>query len=291
MLWSTAFAAIKVGLAYSPPLCFAGLRFLLAGLILFPLTGNPVSSLKIVRRNLSFVVQIAFFYTVLLYTCFYLGLSLGSASTAAIVTGGGPLFIAVMAHFAMPDEKLTPKRVISLVLGMSGILIIAASRYSLDWNTGKPFFAVLLLVAANLFSGWGNIMIAKSRRDISPLLLSSSQLIIGGAVLLVISFVVERPDLSAKPLPFIGALLYLSALSAAAITIWFGLLRRPGVKVSELNIWKFLVPVLGALLSWTILDDDRPEAAAVIGMGAVAASLVLINLNRKHGGINHPALD
>jgi len=58
-------------------------------------------------------------------------------------------------------------------------------------------------------------------------------------------------------------------------------LKRPGVKVSELNIWKFLIPVFGALLSWFILPDEKAELLAVIGMVFIGLSLIVLNSNHS----------
>jgi drug/metabolite transporter (DMT)-like permease len=77
----------------------------------------------------------------------------------------------------------------------------------------------------------------------------------------------------------------LSFLSAAAISIWYTLLKRPGVKVSSLNMWKFIIPVLGAILSWLILPNENPTLIAIIGMVLVALSLVVLNFHIKKRGL------
>jgi drug/metabolite transporter (DMT)-like permease len=66
-------------------------------------------------------------------------------------------------------------------------------------------------------------------------------------------------------------------MSAVAFSIWFILLRRPGIKVSELNVWKFLIPVFGAVMSWIILVNEQPEAIALIGMLLIGLSLIVMN--------------
>jgi len=61
------------------------------------------------------------------------------------------------------------------------------------------------------------------------------------------------------------------------------LLKRPGVKVSDLNFWKFIIPVSGAILSWIILPEEYPNYIAFIGMGVIAVAMVLMNAhNRKN---------
>jgi drug/metabolite transporter (DMT)-like permease len=80
--------------------------------------------------------------------------------------------------------------------------------------------------------------------------------------------------------PYYHSLAWLSAMSATAFSIWFILLRRPGIKVSVLNIWKFLIPVFGAMLSWIILPGEKPEVIAVTGMILIALSLIVLNAGR-----------
>lgn len=276
VLWSTAFVGVKIGLRYTTPLSFAGIRFFIAGLLLLPFVGSPKTSFATVKKHFRFILKTSIFSTVLVYGFFYFGINLGSASTTAIVVGSGPLFVAVMAHFIIKSDKLTVKKAAALILGFVGIVIIAMGRYSGSWVKSPSFISVLLLIGANLCGSYGNILIAQSRHRITPLLLSSAQLTVGGAILFIISLFFESPDFSLKPLPYYGALAYLSFLSAAAMTIWFVLLKRPGVKVSEINIWKFLIPVFGAILSWILLANDKPEASAVIGMCCIAGALVII---------------
>ena len=79
--------------------------------------------------------------------------------------------------------------------------------------------------------------------------------------------------------PYYISLAWLSFMSAAAFSIWFTLLQRPGVKVSELNVWKFIIPVFGALLSWIILPDESADPVAITGMVFIALSLIVLNFN------------
>ncbi len=280
LLWSTAFVGIKIGLAYTTPLRFAGARFFLAGAVLLPAAGGWKMLSASVRRHYGYIAAVSLLSTTGVYALFYLGLSMGSASTTAIIVGGGPLFIAVMAHLFMVDDRMTLRKGLSLLVGLGGIWAIAAGRYR-DGDAGlRPFYAVFLLVGSNISGGLGNILIAKRRGTMPPLTLSALQLTFGGAVLFLISLFVEPVSWAINPLPYYGALLYLSALSAAAMTIWFIVLSRPDTLVSEINIWKFIIPVFGALLSWSMLADEHPDPWQLFGMIAIASALVLMHFKR-----------
>jgi drug/metabolite transporter (DMT)-like permease len=102
-------------------------------------------------------------------------------------------------------------------------------------------------------------------------------------MLTLVSIPVEGVNLGPFPLEYYAALAWLSFLSAAAISIWFVLLKRPEVKVSVLNVWKFLIPVSGALLSWLILENENPDIISVSGMVVIAISLLALNYSQPTG--------
>ena len=85
-----------------------------------------------------------------------------------------------------------------------------------------------------------------------------------------------KPDF-ALPLRFYQALVWLSLISAIAFSIWFYLLKLPQLKVSELNVWKFVIPMSGAILSWIILPNESPNIIIIAGMLCVVASIILFN--------------
>ncbi|NLB25337.1 MAG: EamA family transporter, partial [Bacteroidales bacterium] len=136
-----------------------------------------------------------------------------------------------------------------------------------------------LLLMNNIAAGYANVLVSKSPGTISPLTLSSSSLIIGGLLLLMVSIPVEGIGTGPFPTVYFAALGWLSFLSAAAISIWFALLKRPNVKVSILNIWKFLIPVSGAILSWILIENEHPDLISIIGMIIIASSMLILNFS------------
>lgn len=279
LLWSTAFVGVKIGLKYTTPLQFAGFRFFLSGIYILPFCGNLLGSLRQIRQHWKEVLRLALFQTFLLYTMFYLGISLVPASITAIIIGASPLFSAILAHMFLGDDKLTFKKMASIGLGMSGVVIIALSRGSFSWAEGKEFWGILILVLANVAGSMGNVIVVKYRMGLPPLLLNSAQLMLGGLGLIVLSIPFEGLKFGINEAPYYISLGWLSFMSAVAFSIWFILLRRPGIKVSELNVWKFLIPVFGAVLSWLILADEHPETIALIGMLLIGLSLIVLNAN------------
>jgi drug/metabolite transporter (DMT)-like permease len=291
LLWSTAFAGIKIGLRYTDPFCFAGVRFMLAGLLLVPFWWRQNrDKARMIRENLKLILLVSFFQTFLLYGLFYFGITLVSGAVTAIIVGASPLVAALLAHYCMGNDTLTPAKVASLSLGIAGVAVLCLSREPWSSPAGlKELGGIILLLLSTVSSVYGNILVAREKRSMEPVMLNSIQIFLGGLLLFILSLPLEGLPRRILPLEYYAVLLWLAALSAIAFSLWFVLLRRPGIRVSEVNIWKFIIPVFGAVLSWLLLPDESPTASAVTGMACIALSIILFNLavlrhERKAGG-------
>ncbi|MEZ4600040.1 MAG: DMT family transporter [Syntrophotaleaceae bacterium] len=279
LLWSTAFVGIKVGLHYSGPLAFAGQRFMLSGLLLAPFWWRRRPTLAAVTGQAGLILTVALFQTFLLYGFFYWGMTLVPGALAAMVIGASPLVAAVLAHYCMPGDRLTVIKMISLGLGLAGVTVLSVSRQPwIDPSGWGQLAGIGVLLLANVAGGLGNILVARHRAELDPVFLNSAQIFLGGFWLWLLSLPLEERHLPVMTWPYLAALGWLAFLSAAAFSIWFVLLRRPGVRVSDLNLWKFLIPVCGALFSWLLLPEESPAFWPVIGMICIGAAIVLFNL-------------
>ena len=283
LLWSTAFAGIKIGLQYTTPFQFAGVRFFLAGVLLIPFGMRHGSYIKTLRHHSGDVLMVATTQTFIQYALFYWAMSLIPGSTAAITVGAQPFFVALIAHYMVKNDQLTWRKLMAIALGMSGIVLITVGR-GLDKTGGiHQLLGVFLLILSNLSSGLGNVLVSRRANMGSPVVLSSLQLMLGGVCLFILSLFFEPFHGFDFPMPYYLALAWLSCLSAIAFTIWITLLQRPGVKVSDLNIWKFIVPVFGAVLSWLLIPNESPDIFAVLGMLIIGISLLLYYLKHDRG--------
>ena len=277
LLWSSAFAVIKIGLRYTTPLQFAGIRFIISGLMVLPVVGPLTTAIHYIQDNFRLVLLIAFLQTFVQYSLLYSGLNLIPGALGAIIIGSGPLFVALTAHFLMPDDRLTLPKLGIIFMGIIGIAMVSLSHASGKGTGNLILIGILLLFLTNINAGFTNVIIARDARHIPPLILSSSALIIGGVLLFTVSIPVEGFKFTNPPAAYYFSLGWLSLLSATALSIWFSLLQREGVKVSDLNIWKFIIPVFGAILSWILIPTESPDTISVAGICITALALILFN--------------
>jgi drug/metabolite transporter (DMT)-like permease len=281
LLWSTAYAGIKLGLQFDTPFHFAGIRFIISGLMILPFTVKPSIYFAMIRNNWKVIGWITILQVVINYSLFYQGLSLVPGALGAVIYGSQPLIIAFVAAVMHRDDRLTQKKVITIVFGISGVILISFGRQAFKLGTGLELLGVFMLLTGNVATAVSNVVISLRSKEINPYVLSSSSLFLGGIVLYLFSVPFELRRTEPLPVRYWMIMLWLSFMAASAFSIWYKLLQRPGVKVSELNLWKFINPVTGSVLSWLIIPDENPELLTIAGMVIITFSLLIYYSNKE----------
>lgn len=287
-LWSTAFATVKIGLQYNSPFQFGGLRFIIAGLMLFIYFGKPKTIIREFKANWKFILLLSVVQFSAQYAFFYKGMNLVPGALGAMIVGSSPIFIAVIAHFSMHNDKMTPLKTASIIIGLIGIAIITLGRTKVEIKNELEILGIGFLFANNILSGYSNVMVSKYQTGRTPMVLSSTSLFLGGVMLFAVAIPVEGINWGPFPPAYYFSLAWLGFLSAAAFAIWYTLLQRPGVKVSILNTWKFLIPVSGAALSWILITEEKPDWISISGMAVITVSLIVLNYANSKANIKKP---
>ena len=110
-----------------------------------------------------------------------------------------------------------------------------------------------LLFMASLSAAVGTIFNKNSTKKYNPITLSGSQLTFGGLCLTIIGLLCGGL-LNPTNIKALLVLLYLSMLSATAITLWTVLLKYNSA--SKVSVFKFLTPIFGVLLSGIFLGEN-----------------------------------
>jgi drug/metabolite transporter (DMT)-like permease len=274
LLWSTAYAGIKIGLQYDTPFHFAGIRFIISGIMILPFTVKPVLYFKIIKEHWRIVVWVTLLQTLCNYILFYQGLNIVPGALAAVIVGSQPLVTAVVAALMNKSELLTKRKVITIILGISGVILISAGRQAFKVASTLEILGVLMILGANIATSTSNVMVSLRSKGINPFVLSSASLFTGGVIIFFLSLLVETAPAEPKPGEYWIDLIWLSFMSAFAFSLWYKLLQRPNVRVSELNLWKFIIPVVGAVLSWLLVPGEKPEWLTIMGMVIITVSLI-----------------
>ncbi len=276
LLWGSAFAGAKIGFEYTTPLHLSGMRFMLAGLLLIPFLIYQQVDWKSNLKEWRYMLLFGFLQTFIQYGFFFMGLDKVPAAISAVIIGGGPFFVAIMAHFTIRDDRMSFRKIFSIILGMAGIVFISFAKGESIDTDASFYYGIVLLIISNIVGATTNIIVAKNRNRVSPIMLTSFANFSGGLILYIVSFFTEDWYIKPYETEFYIAWLWLSLIPAAGFSIWYSLLKKPEVKVSELNMWKFVVPVAGVILSWILVPGEYPDVYSVSGILIITTALLIL---------------
>jgi len=245
--------------------------------MLVPVLGGVRRHFTAIRANYVKILTLAVINTFLHYGLFYISIYHLPGALVAIIIGSSPLITALIVILFIKSEHVGFPKFMAIVVGLAGIIYISLQRHTLLESGELDLLYIVLLVGAVTCGVMGTVTVAKfkERVAISPVVLTSLQIFIGGAMLLIVSLFVEgAASLAGKSLRFYGALAWLAFLSAAGFSIWFTVLKRPGVSVTDMNRWKFIIPLFGSTLSWLLVDGESPSIHSIAGMAVVLLSVM-----------------
>ena len=275
LMWSTAYPFIKIGLQYSTPVHFAGTRFILSGLMILPFTIRPRAYFRMIIENRSLAFWVTILQTLINYILFYIGMDRVPGALGAVIVGAQPFVTAIVSRIMIKDERFTRAKVFTIALGLAGIVLVSAGRQGFHFGLPGEVAGIIMIFLANISTATSNVLVSRDGKDMNPLVLSSFSLLVGGVIMFLISFAFEdvpsKPDF---PVMYWLVLGWLAFMSAFTFSKWYVLLKRPEVKVSELNLWKFIIPVFGAILSWVMVPGEHADWVTITGMIIISFSLI-----------------
>src|SRR6478672_11570945 len=119
-IWGSTWLFIKLGLANLPPLTFAGIRFVIACLILLLIIWLRRLRLPRARSDWILLALTGVMSFSINYGCVFWGEQYISSGLAALLQATIPAFGFVIAHFYLPAERMTPLKILGVVLGVFG---------------------------------------------------------------------------------------------------------------------------------------------------------------------------
>ncbi len=275
VIWGIAFVGMKEILHSSPPFKAAGLRFIIAGLCLLPFTLRPSRLRQL--RPIDFVkfATLGFLQTTLLFGIIFFSLQYVPAGISSIILNTNPFFVAIFAHFVIKGDQLTRQKIIGLLVGFSGVMVLVlAGGKSLG---DVAWYWPLILLVASLVWATSTILVKLFRfRDM--LTVTAWQTFLGSLPLLAIGFLFET-----KPIDFNWSfglwLLYIAVPgSAFAWWAWNGMVQR--YSASRVSVFLFLIPVCG-VLGGVLLLGESLSYSLLIGGALVASGIILVNLRLR----------
>lgn len=277
LLWGINWPVMKIGLAYSDPFWFAAIRSLLATLFLMLVQGARGRLVPPQRADWPILASIGAVQVGGCMTLVHVAVVYGDAGRASVLAYTTPIWAAPLA-FMVLAERLRPAQVVSLVLGMAGLVVLILPSLGVSESTDKLLGIALPTGSAMLWAGV--IVHVRAHRWNRPLLdLMPWQFLVGGLVQLLVALLVIGPPAMTMAPAMVGIMIY-NAVPATVFAFWAYLSAARHLPATATAIGSLGIPMVG-VLSAGVLLGERLTGTELIALGLLAAGIGLSSLRGR----------
>lgn len=274
IVWGSTYLAIRVAVETLPPFLAAGVRFLVAGVLMYAwlrfrrgadgmkITGSQLRSSALVGSLLLLggngLVMVAEQDV--------------PSGLASLIIASTPLWVVLYRYLAR--DEVSRGTLMGVAVGFIGVAILVLPA---DRPDGASLAGILLLVIAA--ASWGNGSFLSSRLDMptDPAVSTAYQMLLGGAALTLVGFVAgeaTRVDVGSFSTRSVVALAYLVLIgSLVAFTAYVWVLQH--APVSKVATYAYVNPVIAIFLGWLVLSEEI-TTTIVAGATVIVASVAFI---------------
>jgi drug/metabolite transporter (DMT)-like permease len=275
-LWGASYAFIRIGVATIPPLTLMGARTLIAGALLaawIVTRGIAVPRDPTLWRR--FLVQ-ALLNSVVPFTLIAWAEQSVEAGLATILNSASPVLAFVATWLITRHERVTRRKLFGVLAGLAGIcMIIGTSAFN---ELGNQLLPQLAIVAATVCYA-GAAIYGRSFDGLPAAVPAAGSLLLGAALLVPASLVVDEPWTLHPSAASLAALLALAVLSTAlALVIYFRLVHTIGSVATTAQAY-LRVPI-GVALGVVFLGESLAPTAR-IGLVCVVAGVAAMTMPQR----------
>lgn len=272
IIWGSTWLAIKIGLGSITPVFGVAIRFALAAAILAVILRLRGGRLVFDRTTTPVYLMLAIFSFSIPFVLVYWGEQYVSSGLASIIFATYPFVVALLSHFLLPGENLTPFKITGTLVGFAGILVIFWSDLSAG-SGGYP--GMIAIVLSTVLQGFSLVIVKKKGKHIPPVQMTLGGMVFGVVILFIMAFALEDFSLLRFDAAGVGSILYLGTLgSVVTFVAYYWLLKR--VEALFLSLTALITPILAVILGALLLDEVL-GGRVVLGAGMVLLGIVIAN--------------
>jgi drug/metabolite transporter (DMT)-like permease len=278
-LWGSSFMWIKIAVQETSPILVVAIRLsfailtLIAAAIIARQTMPKSGRMWLILTIFGFV-NVAFPYLLITWGEQYI-----DSAIAAVLNSTTPLFAMVIAHFTLADDRISAPKLVGLIVGFLGILILISR--DLNRSTileGNPMLLILgqgaVLLASFLYAG-SAVFARRNLKSLSHIEQGLVPLLVSTLSLWMVAAIVKDPlSLPELPITWIS-LAWLGILgSGLAFLLYFYLIHSVGPTRSTLVTYIF--PLVGVALGVLILGE-KLDLRLFVGSILIVGSIIVVN--------------
>lgn len=283
LIWGLTWFFLKYSLVEMPLFAGLSIRFLSAGIIFLSIHLIRKKKIFVSRKMLLIYLQYGLINFSLCYFLTYWGAKYVFSNLGAILWSLLPLFVAGMAHFCIPDDRLNLRKALGMLIGLFGAILLLTQGENL--GEGEVTLGLLAILLSVFLAAWPNVYLKMQNEKVDSYHLNGFGMSFAGLVFSVFYFFYERGQ--TIPLDFnnVGAVFFLTVPGTVltwGIYIWlFNYLP-----VTQISYTAFYPPIVASLVGWLFLGESLPFIAIVGSAMIIAGGYLVVSKKRPKKALN-----
>jgi drug/metabolite transporter (DMT)-like permease len=275
--WGFNWPMMKMTLAELPVWTFRGLCVGSGAIGLFVIARANGQATRVPRTQWGWLIVISICNVTLWNVLIGYGLRMLPAGRSAILAYSMPVWAVLLSVFIL-HEKLTPRRVLGLMLGMAGMAVLLGGELSVMRTS--PLGAILVLGGA---IGWalGTVLMRRFPTTLGTTALTAWQLLIGGLPIMIGALVIDWGDW--RPIgtaATVGLVYNMTFVFIFCYWAWFKIATAAPPGVSSLST--LMIPIVGVFSGIWLLGES-PQWQEYVALVLVIASLATVLIPPRRG--------
>jgi drug/metabolite transporter (DMT)-like permease len=292
VVWGSTYIGIKVVVQTIPPLTAAGIRFAIAGIVVYGWARMRGASAP--RRNewinIGWIGALMFLPT---YAALFWAEQAVPSGISAVLVATLPLWTVLLEAGVIGRRRVTPTLAGALIAGFVGVVMMASGAGAANGHP-VPWIRCAAVAASEVFWAIGSIVTTRVKLPKSTAMTAGGEMLCGGLLLLVTGAIVGEWHAVTRPTAgAIGAMAYLIvAGSIVAFSAYVWLLSR--ASATRLSSFTYVNPLVALAIGYEF-GAEHLTANALLGALLVVVSVVLVQFStrrstaRVDGGYSAPA--
>lgn len=280
LVWGSTYLAIRIGVREIPPFLMAGLRFTVAGLVMWAwmrLTGTPSPTLRewrgaTVLGTLMFLID---------YACLFWAEQRVPSGIAAVILALIPVCITLLEITFLRTQRLTLRLAAGLAIGIVGVVVLMNPSASLGEAPLDHRGVIAILVSC---SGWsiGTIVSKRLTLPASKPMSAAAQMLSGGLQLLALAAIsgefthFRMQDISSGAWLSLVYLIIAGSIIGYTAYVWLLHYESP----TKVGTYAYVNPVVAVILGAT-LGGETVGRRTILGTALILISVAAITLLKR----------
>lgn len=271
IVWGSTYLGIRIAVHDLPPGLMAGVRFVLAGLILLGVGAAMGKRGPATRHDWISSLIMAVALVLLGNGLVTWGEQWVESNQAALLITTGAIWTTWLGTFGAKAQSVSGREKIGITIGLVGaaLLLWPKSGLQFDYIAGQ-----IAILGAPIAWSMGTIYSRTYPAQMSPLMFAGLQMLLGGLMLLVYGMLAGELPRWQWTLKGTAAMMYLTIFgSCIAYGTYVWLIQH--TTPARLGTIAYINPVVAVVLGWLVLGE-RLEGTRLLGAAVILVGVVLI---------------